>query len=164
MARWSVFARGAGFSSLLLAGCAGQVTPIASDVDVTGMPNSELALQRSMDRADAAMRDLGGRTVSVRAFSAAAAATIVPAELQRPETFAWSGPIDIGAKTLADKVGYRLIVTQTIAGPSQPILVSVNMANARIVDAFEALGTAAGPRATVIVDPDRHTVEVQHHV
>ena len=90
--------------------------------------------------------------------------TIVPAELQRPETFAWSGPIDIGAKALADKVGYRLVVTQTIAGPSQPILVSVNMANARIVDAFEALGTAAGPRATVIVDPDRHTVEVQHHV
>ncbi|RYF35738.1 MAG: hypothetical protein EOO38_28660, partial [Cytophagaceae bacterium] len=68
MARWSVIANGAGFSSLLLAGCAGQVTSIASDVDVTGMPNSELALQRSMDRADAAMRDLGGRTVSVRSF------------------------------------------------------------------------------------------------
>ena len=164
MTRWSIVAKGMGACSLLLAGCAGQVTPIASDVDVTGMPNSELALQRSMDRADAAMRDLGGRTVSVRSFSPSPAAPIVPAELQRPETFAWSGPIDIGAKALADKVGYRLVVTQTMAGPSQPILVAVNIANARIVDAFEALGTAAGPRATVIVDPDRHTVEVQHHV
>lgn len=164
MTRWSLIAKVAGFSSLLLAGCAGQVTPIASDVDVTGMPNSEVALQRSMDRADAAMRDLGGRTVSVRSFSPSLTAPIVPAELQRPETFTWSGPIDIGAKTLADKVGYRLFVTQTIAGPSQPILVSVNMANARIIDAFEALGTAAGPKATVIVDPLRHIVEVQHHV
>lgn len=164
MTRWSFIAKGLGACSLLLAGCAGQVTPIASDVDVTGMPNSELALQRSMDRADAAMRDLGGRTVSVRSFSQSPTAPVVPAELQRPETFAWSGPIDIGAKALADKVGYRLVVTQTIAGPSQPILVSVNMANARLVDDFEALGTAAGPRATVIVDPLRHTVEVQHHV
>jgi len=140
------------------------VTPIASDVDVTGMPNSELALQRSMDRADAAMRDLGGRNVAFRSISTSPTAPIVPAELQRPETFAWSGPIDVGVKALADKIGYRLVVTQTIAGPSQPILVSVNTANARIVDAFEALGTAAGPKATVIVDPVHHTVEVQHHV
>ena len=164
MARWSLITKGVGACSLLLSGCAGQVTPIASDVDVTGMPNSELALQRSMDRADAAMRDLGGRNVAFRSFSTSPTAPIVPAELQRPETFAWSGPIDIGAKALADKIGYRLVVTQTIAGPSQPILVSVNTANACIVDAFEALGTAAGPKATVIVDPVRHTVEVQHHV
>ncbi len=43
----------------LLSACAG--TPkIDPDVDAYGMPNAELALQRSIDRVDAAMLNLGG--------------------------------------------------------------------------------------------------------
>ena len=144
----------------LLAGCAERVNAIAPDVDATGMPNAELALQRSMDRADAAMRDLGSRGLAVRAV--ASSPSIIPAELQRPETFAWSGPIDAGAKALADRIGYRLIVTAP-AKPA-PVLVSVNMRNVRILDLFEALGTSAGAQATVIVDPDHRLIQVQHHV
>lgn len=145
----------------LLAGCAG-VNTVAPNVDVMGMPNAELALQRSMERADAAMRDLGGRGVAMRVAALAPAPAVIPAELRRPESFVWSGPIDAGAKALADRIGYRLVVF----APAQPIpvLVSVNMRDVPIIELFEALGTSAGRQATVIVDPDHRQVQVQHHV
>ncbi len=149
----------------LLAACAG-TTGIDPNVDATGMPNAELALQRSLNQVDAAMRDLGGMTVANRSIALAAApsaaAPVVPAELQRPQSFTWSGPIDIGAKTLADRIGYRLLVTAP-AG-AVPVIVAVNLADVPALDLFKALGAAAGTQATVLVDPDRHQVEVQHHV
>ena len=53
-----------GFAAMaMLAGCA-HVTSIPPDVDATGMPNAELALDRSMARVDAAMRTLGGTAAS----------------------------------------------------------------------------------------------------
>ena len=146
----------------LLSGCAGTLNPVASDVDATGMPNAELALQRSMDRADTAMRDLGSRGVAVRALPPTRPIRVIPAELQRPDSFAWSGPIDVGAKALADRIGYRLVVTAP--EKSVPVIVAVNRVNVRILDLFEALGTSAGTQATVVVDPDHHEVQVQHHV
>ena len=145
----------------LLAGCAG-VAKVSPDVDATGMPNAEVALQRSMDRADAAMRDLGGRSIASRSYAATRAPAVIPAELQRPETFAWSGPIDVGAKALADRIGYRLVVSAPDG--AVPVLVAVNMKDVRILDLFQALGTAAGTQATVIVDPDLRQVQVDHHV
>lgn len=142
----------------LLAGCAG-TAKVAPDVDATGMPSAEMALQRSVERVDAAMRDLGGRAVAGRPMSAAPA--VIPAELRRPVTWSWSGPLDAGAKVLADRIGYRLVVTA--APGAAPVEVAVAMQDARILDLFEALGTAAGTQATVIVDPDHHQVEVRHN-
>ena len=45
-----------------------------------------------------------------------------------------------------------------------PVLVAVNMTNASALDLFKAFGAAAATQATVIVDPDHHQVQVQHHV
>lgn len=143
---------------VLLTGCTGRAV-VTPDVDATGMPSAELALQRSVERVDAAMRDLGGLNVSARPATALPAP--VPAELQRPMTWAWSGPLDAGVKVLADRVGYRLVVT---ASPgTAPVEVAVSRRDARLLDLFEALGTAAGTRATVIVDPDHRQVEVRYH-
>ena len=159
MARSRFLSMAGGGALVLLAGCTGRAV-VAPDVDATGMPSAELALQRSVERVDAAMRDLGGMNVSAR--SATALPAPVPAELQRPVTWAWSGPLDAGAKALADRVGYRLVVT---ASPeTAPVDVAVSRRDARILDLFEALGNAAGTRATVIVDPDHRQVEVRYHV
>lgn len=158
MARSRFLSIAGGGALVLLAGCAGRAV-VTPDVDATGMPSAELALQRSVERVDAAMRDLGGMNVSAR-FATALPAP-VPAELQRPVTWAWSGPLDAGVKVLADRVGYRLVVT---ASPEAALIdVAVSQRNARILDLFEALGTAAGTRATVIVDPDHRQVEVRYH-
>lgn len=148
---------GLGAALALLAGCAGAA--VAPDVDATGMPNAELALQRSVERVDAAVRNLGG--MGAAGPSVPMAPPVIPAELRRPVTWSWSGPLDAGAKVLADRIGYRLVVS---ASPgAQPVDVAVSMQDARILDLFEALGTAAGARATVIVDPDHHQVEVRHN-
>jgi len=149
-----------GFAAMaMLAGCA-HVTSIPPDVDATGMPNAELALDRSMARVDAAMRTLGGTAASYN--SPPPATPLLPAELRRPVTFAWSGPIDAGVKALADRIGYRLVITRPSNAP--PVDVAINMTDVPIVRLFEALGEAAGSRATVIVTPNLRQVDVQHHV
>jgi len=122
------------------------------------MPSAELALQRSIGQVDSAMLSLGGMNVASRLPGA----PVMPAELQRPESLAWSGPLDDGAKALADRIGYRLVVTAP--ADTTPLSVAVNLANVPIIDLFKALGAAAGTQATVIVDPDHHQVQVQHHV
>ena len=143
----------------LLSACAG--TPkIDPDVDAYGMPNAEQALQRSIGRVDAAMLDLGGMSVASR--MTAPADPIIAAELQRPLTFAWAGPIDTGVKALADRIGYHLVVTAP--ENAVPVIVSVNMTGTSALDLFKAIGNSAGTQATVIVDPDHHQVQVQHHV
>lgn len=150
----------AGYGVLaLLSACVG-TTSVPPDVDATGMPSAEVALQRSVERVDAAMRDLGGQGVASRPM--AAAPVVIPAELRRPVSWSWSGPLDAGAKVLADRIGYRLVVTGPSTGAA-PVSVAIAMQDARILDLFEALGTAAGTQATVIVDPDHHQVEVRHH-
>jgi defect-in-organelle-trafficking protein DotD len=137
----------------LLAGCAAPT--VAPDLDAAGMPNVEVALQRSLDRVDRTMGQLGqyGSTGPLR--------PVAPAELQRLVSLAWSGPLDEGVKTLADRIGYRFVVTAPSA--ATPIQVAVNMTDVPVIDVLQALG-ATGNNATVVVDPDQHLVEVQHHV
>ncbi len=144
-----------GLAAALLAGCAS--TPhIDPNVDTSGMPNTEVALQRSLDRVDRTMGQLGqfGPGTTLRPVTAP--------ELEHPVSLAWSGPIDQGVKALADRIGYQVAITAP-ANP-RPIQVAVNMTDVPILDLFEAMGTAAGTSATVVVDPDHHRVEVQHHV
>ena len=141
---------------LALAACAADPPPSRPEVLTDGMPNAELALEHSLDRVDRTMAELGSLTVP----PSAATPAIAPAELQRPVSFAWSGPLDEGARALADRVGYQLVIH---APPSpKPVLVSVTLSNVPIVDVFRELGTQASAHATVSVDWDRHQVEVDH--
>jgi defect in organelle trafficking protein DotD len=141
----------------LLAGCAG-VTPVPPDVATTGMPNSELALQKSMSDVHAAMAELSGLGVA----PASSQPPVVAAELDRPVSLNWSGTLDAGVKTIADRIGYRMTVTAP--QPCQPLVVAVNVTNVTALAAFQALGGAAGTAATVVVDQQHHLVEVDHHV
>jgi defect-in-organelle-trafficking protein DotD len=86
---------------------------------------------------------------------------IVPAELQKPVRFVWSGPLDAGVKKLADTIGY----TVAVFAPKncQALAVSVSL-DGQVLSAFQALGTQAGSSATVQVDPQHHQVQVIHHV
>lgn len=147
---------GIGLSYLcLLSGCAdGTSAPI---IDTTGMPNTELALQRSLARVDSDMGHLGSMSVT-----RPTAETIVPAELQQPMNWSWSGPIDQGARALAKKIGYQFVATQP--EKPQPIIVTVSKADATVLEMFQALGASAGTRALVTVDPYHHQVRVDHHV
>jgi defect in organelle trafficking protein DotD len=141
----------------LFTGCTG-LTHVPPDVAATGMPNTELALRKSMSDVDAAMAELNGMSPP----AAPARQSITTAELNRPVSFAWNGPLDAGVKTLADQIGYQ--VTVTGPSPGKPVAVAVKLSNVDVLAAFQALGNAAGAGATVLVDPDHHVVEVDHHV
>jgi defect-in-organelle-trafficking protein DotD len=142
----------------LLAGCASTVVP--TDVATTGMPNAELALQRTINQVNGDMAQIGA--MQPMGYTSIVAATpVVPAELQKPVQFVWSGPLDAGVKKLADTIGY----TVAVFAPKNchPLNVSVSL-DGQVLAAFQALGTQAGTNATVQVDPLHHQVQVIHHV
>ena len=141
----------------LLASCAS--TNVPTDVATTGMPNAELALRRALDQVNGDMTQIGA--MQPVGYAAADATPVVPAELEKPIQFVWSGPLDAGVKNLANSIGYSV----AISGPQnpQPIIVAVNI-NGQVLGAFQALGTQAGAIATVEVDPLHHQVQVVHHV
>ncbi len=141
----------------LLAGCAS--THVPTDVASPGMPNAELALRRSLDQVNQDMTAIGA--MQPAGYTAAQTEPVVPAELQKPVQFVWSGSLDAGVKKLATSIGYTVAVT----GPPtpQPVAVSINVSG-QVITVFRALGDQAGTQATVQVDPLHHQVEVTHHV
>ena len=141
----------------LLAACAADPPPSRPEVLTDGMPSAELALEHSLARIDRTMAELHGLAMP----PSAAMPPIAPAELQRPVSFAWSGPLDEGARALADRVGYQFVV-HAPKNP-KPVLVSVTLSNVPILDVFRELGSQAADHATIAVDWDHHQVEVDHH-
>jgi len=136
----------------VLGGCA-RVGPERPDVDAEGIANPEVALTRTMERVGKAMADLradrGTRTV-------------LPAELQRPITWRWTGRLDEAAKALAERVGYAYAPPGPDA-PAMPV-VAVNVTDTPAIEVFRTLGTQAGTAATLVVDPEARIVQVKRHV
>lgn len=158
MARTTLLLRHAFLATIAIgaAGCT-SLTPVPTTVDVAGMPNPEMALQKSMQHVDAEMSQLGGLSAHSVAFIQPAE----PAPLERMVDFTWSGPLDSGVAKLAQSVGYTFFTTKPPSEPGIPISVSVRGVTA--LDAFRALGEQAGSTATVEVDPIHHSVKVTHH-
>jgi defect-in-organelle-trafficking protein DotD len=141
-------------SMAALCGCAHEVP---TTVDVTGMPNAEIALRRSMYHVDREMSELG-RMQPPRTRGP----TIVPAELDKVVAFEWEGPIEGAVEKLAKEVGYDVVVDAPFNAPS--VSIGVKSGPQRVYDIFQAIGGAAGDHATVRVDPQHHLVQVVYHV
>ena len=147
------------FAILALAACS---TPnVGTEVATTGMVNPEIALRESIRLVDAEMTSLGTLGGGASRFSD----PVVPGELQKTVTFTYAGPLEDGVRRLADEVGYKLTVSPP-PPPAQgqaalgPLTVSVSTGFVTAYAALKALGDAAGSRAIVRVDPQRHLVEV----
>jgi defect-in-organelle-trafficking protein DotD len=111
-----------------------------------------------MEHVDAEMAELGQLAPSVTRASA----PVMPEDLQRIVTFRWNGPLDQGVARLAQSVGYTFYTT---APPdAQPVTVAIEISSVPAFRVFQALGEAAGTRATVEVDALHHQVQVIHHV
>ena len=141
-----------------LAACGG-VPDVGADVAMAGMPNPELALRESMRAVDAEMGKLGGLRLA-SAAGPAATGPVVPAELQKVVTFAWTGTLEGGVRKLATDVGYAVSVVPPPPRGLPPLQVDIRTAAAPVIEAFQALGTAAGTRAEVRVDPALRQVQV----
>ena len=148
-----------GFAGSGLTGCAtGQVHSNPAVV-TAGMPNIQIALDRAITRTDAAVQQLNSEPVAT--LAEAPLPQVLPAELQKPIRWSYSGPLDPAVQALAKSVGYQI----TISGPtdSPPIMVSVSMNRLPIIDAFRTIGIQAGARASVIIRPAHHLIEVIHY-
>lgn len=143
----------------VLAGCAAPVHPVLTTVETPGMPNPEIALQKSMQDVDVEMAELGQLTPApTTPFST----PVLPEPLQKTVSFSWNGPLDKAVANLAQSVGYTFYVT---APPNaQPVNVTINISSVPAYQVFQALGEEAGTKATVEVDPLHRQVEVIHHV
>lgn len=145
----------------MLAALGACATPdVPATVETAGMPNAELALQRSMAQVDADV----GRLGTLQGADASAQPQpqgILPAELQKRMTLQWSGPLDGAVQRLGDAVGYQVTVVKP--NGSLPLPVAINL-HGPAVDLLRTLGDQAGTRASVDVDPLHHQITVTHHV
>jgi DotD protein len=138
-----------------LAGCG--VTAVAPNVDTPGMPNAEVALQKSMDETARELARIGAMKPAV---AAASQPTVVPGELERVVAMSWNGELDGAVRKLADTVGYRVVVS---GKGSRAVNVVVNPTPQRVYDILHRLGDQAGDLATVRVDPQHQLLEVIYH-
>src|ERR1700761_3437602 len=139
-----------------LAGCS-SVTPIATNVDTPGMPNAEVALQKSMDETSTELTRIGALQP---AAAVASQPTVVPGELDRVVAMSWNGGLDGAVRKLANTGGYRVVVS---GNASQAVNVVVNPTPQRVYDILHGLGDQAGELATVRVDAQHQLLEVIYH-
>jgi hypothetical protein len=147
---------GAGLLALSLAGCG--VTPVAPNVDTPGMPNAEVALQKSMDDTAREMARIG--TIEPSA-AVAAKPTVVAGELDRVVSMQWNGALDGAVRRLGEMIGYRTAVIGK--APQADVDVAVDPAPRRVYDILHGLGDQAGDAATVRVDQQHQLLEVIYH-
>jgi defect-in-organelle-trafficking protein DotD len=138
-----------------LAGCG--LTAVAPNVDAPGMPNAEVALQKSMDETSAELARIGALQPSA---AVASPPTIVPGELERVVAMSWNGALDGAVRKLADTVGYRAAIS---GNAPRTVNVVVDPAPQRVYDILHGLGDQAGDAATVRVDPQHRLLEVIYH-
>ena len=143
--------------ALMLSGCS-TVVPIAADVDIPGMPNPEVALQKSLDETSHELTRIGA-IEPMRAV--AAKPPIVAGELDRVVSLQWNGPLDGAVKRLAETIRYRTAISGN--APEGDVNVTVDPAPRRVYDILQALGDEVGAQATVRVDQQHELIEVIYH-
>jgi defect-in-organelle-trafficking protein DotD len=146
----------AGLVALSLAGCG--VTPVAPNVDTPGMPNAEVALQKSLDDTAREMARIGAIESSA---AVASKPTVVAGELDRVVSMQWNGPLDGAVRRLGETIGYRTAITGK--APQAGVNVAVDPAPMRVYDILHGLGDQAGDAATVRVDEQHQLLEVIYH-
>ena len=75
-------------------------------------------------------------------------------------TVNWVGPVEPIGKTLADRAGYGFVVVG--APPPVPVVVSLDVENAPVIDILRNVGLQLGQRADIKVDGTRKVVEVHY--
>ena len=99
-------------SWLILAPLAGCAHDVPTTVDVTGMPNPEIAMRESIAHVDSEMAELGRMRPVPREVP-----PVVPAELDKVVAFAWEGPLDGAVEKPAGVIGY----TVAVAAPANAV-------------------------------------------
>lgn len=141
---------------LLLTACS---TPkIPTTVQITGMPNPELALQKSMDHVNKDMSriaELHPHTTSITLNAD------IPAELQKNIAFFFDGKLENAVDILANKSGYSISIEKPKKIKSFHI--TTRFPNITIFEALHSLGELVGNRADIEINNNSHLIRVIYH-
>ncbi|MCB1784076.1 MAG: DotD/TraH family lipoprotein [Alphaproteobacteria bacterium] len=149
-------------SVMFLAGCGSTGNTFSSgSPQIVASPDKVSALlAESADRASTALETLASIERARTPTTPMAPIDNVPPELRRAITVNWVGPIEPIAKTLADRAGYSFRVLGS--PPSIPVVVSLDVENTQVVEAFRDLGLQLGMRGDVKVDARNKVVEIYY--
>lgn len=83
-----------------------------------------------------------------------------PPSLERAITVNWVGPVEQITKTLADRASYEFGVIGDV--PAVPIVVSIDVENASVIEVLRNIGLQLGTRADVKVNGANQTIEIHY--
>jgi len=141
---------------LLLSAC----TPYRERQLVAEPDPVALRLAAAADRASSALQTLASVEQARNPGVSVQSAPGAPRELRRTVSVAWTGPIEPLLLSLVDRAGYQLQVNGD--KPPVPVVVSVQAREKSVVEVLRDLGLQAGRRADIVVDPQRHIVELNY--
>ena len=117
-------------------------------------PPPQLTLGQQMAILDAQANALAATRYPVRRPG-----SVLPAELERPVSWHWSGTLRDGLGEIARQIGYHLIMDDTGPGP----VVAIHETTATEASLIDELSLAAGPRYHVDIDVPTHEIRVSRH-
>lgn len=83
-----------------------------------------------------------------------------PPELARGVTIKWIGPVEPVARKMAETADYRFMTLGD--EPPVPIIVNIDVENARVIDILRSIGLQLGQRADIKVDGGTRVVELHY--
>lgn len=119
-----------------------------------------LRVASAVDRASAALQTLASVEQARNPNAAIAAAPYAPQELRRTVSMNWNGPIEPVMRALADRAGYQFQMNGDV--PPAPVVVNIQAKQKSVVEVLRDAGLQAGSRADVVVDTERHIVELNY--
>lgn len=85
--------------------------------------------------------------------------SVLPAEMNRPMRWDWTGSLDAGVRQIASMVGYKVLSTPVDHSP----LVSIHRTHATAGELINELAAAGNPEWDVDVDTLHHTIRINQH-
>ncbi|NHO57456.1 DotD/TraH family lipoprotein [Acetobacter lambici] len=85
--------------------------------------------------------------------------SVLPAEMNRPMRWDWTGSLDAGVREIAKMVGYKVLSPPIDHAP----VVSIHQTHATAGELINELAAAGNPELDVDVDILHHTIRINQH-
>lgn len=85
--------------------------------------------------------------------------SVLPAEMNKPLRWVWTGPLDEGVRLIARTVGYSVLSNPISDSP----IVSIHHASSTAGELLNQLAAAGNPDMEVDIDILHHSIRVYRH-
>jgi defect-in-organelle-trafficking protein DotD len=117
-------------------------------------------LAQAADRASNALQTLAAVEQTRTPSASTAPLDDVPMELKRAVSIEWVGPAEEVLLQMANRASYSFDVIGE--GPSNPLIVTLNVENTPIIDVLRSIGYQVGTQGDVSVDAVQKRVELRY--